>query len=191
MIGNHLRTLSENLDICSSSYNNFINLGDFNIEMKEQQIKAFCDNYGLKSFIRQQTCYKNASNPTCIDLVLTNASQKFRSICVLETGLSDFHLMTGTGMRKNSKKLKPRTINHRSYKLFLNEAYRESHLHELSEDVFINSDDDLKRFCDININILNRNAPRKRKDARGNQILFITKDLSKAIRKRLTAQCFS
>ena len=51
-IGNHLRALSEKLDIYSSSYSNFIILGDFNIEVKEQQIKAFCDNYGLKNLIR-------------------------------------------------------------------------------------------------------------------------------------------
>ena len=41
-----------------------------------------------------------------------------------------------------------------------------------------------QRFCDINITILNRHAPRKGKLARGNQIPFISKDLSKAIMKR-------
>ena len=66
MIGNHLRALSEKLDIYSTSYDNFISLGDFNIEMEEQQIKDFCDNYSLKSLIRQPTCYKSPSNPTCI-----------------------------------------------------------------------------------------------------------------------------
>ena len=54
-IGNHLRALIEKLDIYSSSYSNFIFLGDFNIEAKEQQNKAFCDNYGLKNLIRQLT----------------------------------------------------------------------------------------------------------------------------------------
>ena len=53
MIGNHLRAVSEKLDIYSSNYSNFSILKDFNIEMEEQQIKAFCDNYGLKSLIRQ------------------------------------------------------------------------------------------------------------------------------------------
>ena len=129
MIGNHLRALSEKLGIYSTSYNNFIILGDFSIEMKEQQIKNFCDNYSLKSFIRQPTCYNSPSNPTCIDLILTNATQKFQSTCVLETGLSDFHLMKVTVMRKIFKKLKRRTINYRSYKHFSNEAYRESLLH--------------------------------------------------------------
>ena len=110
MIGNHLRALSQKLDTYSSSYNSFIILGDFNIEMEEQQIKAFCDNYGLKSLIRQPTCYESPSNPTCIDLIITNAPQKFQSTGVLETGLSDLHLKTVTVMRKIFNKLKPRTI---------------------------------------------------------------------------------
>ena len=87
-------------------------------------------------------------------------------------------------MRKIFKKLKPRAINYRSYKHFLNEACRESLLDELSKEVFVNNDDGLQRFCDININILNSHAPRNRKLARGNQMPFITKDLSKAIMKR-------
>ena len=33
MIGNHLHALSEKIDMYSSSYDNFIILGDFNIEM--------------------------------------------------------------------------------------------------------------------------------------------------------------
>ena len=176
MTGNHLCLLNEKLDIYSSSYSNFIILRDFDIEMEEEPIKAFCNSYGLKSLIRQLKCYKSPSNLTCIDLILTNAPQKFQSTYVLETGLSDFHLMTLTVMGKIFKKLKPRTINFRSYKHFSNKAYRESLLHELSKEVFVNNSDGLQRFCDININILNKK--RKRKHARGNQMLFITKDLS-------------
>ena len=122
----------------------------------------------LKSLIIQPTCYKSPSNPTSIGLIQTNVYQKFQSTCVLETGLSDFHLMTVTVMRKIFKKLKPRAINYRSYKHFLNEAYRESLLDELSKEVFVNNDDGLQRFCDVNINVLNRHAPRKKKLARGN-----------------------
>ena len=69
MIGNHLRALSEKLDMNYSRCSNFIILRDFNNEMDEQQIKNFCDNYGVKSLIRQPTCYKGPchKNPTCID----------------------------------------------------------------------------------------------------------------------------
>ena len=86
MIGNHLRALSEKLDIYSTSYDNFFILGDFNINIEEQHIKGFCDNYSLKSLIRQPTSYKSPSNPSCIDLILTKSTQKFQSTCVLETG---------------------------------------------------------------------------------------------------------
>ena len=40
MIGNHLRGLKEKLDIYSTSYD--IVLGDFNIEIVEQQIRDSC-----------------------------------------------------------------------------------------------------------------------------------------------------
>ena len=59
-------------------------------------------------------CYKNLSNPNCIDLILINAPQKYQSTCVLETGLSDFHLMTVKFIRRIFKKLKPGTISYRS-----------------------------------------------------------------------------
>ena len=41
MIGNHLRALSKKLEIYSTSYDNFIILGGFDIEMEEQQIRLF------------------------------------------------------------------------------------------------------------------------------------------------------
>ena len=184
MIRKNLCALSEKLDIYSISYDNFIILGDFNIEIEKQQRKHFYDNYSLESLIRQPTCYKSAINPTWVDLSLTDTPQKFQSTCVLETGLSDFHLKTVTIMKKNLKKLKTRTINYKSYKHFSNESNRESPLHELSKEVVVNNDHGFQRFCDININILNRHASRKRKLARSNQMSFITKDLSKAIMKR-------
>ena len=164
MRGNHVRTLSEKIDIYSSSYNNFIILDDFKIEMESNILRLFvyCINHGLKSLMRQPTCYKSPSNPTCICLILTNSPQKLQSACVLETGLSDFHLIAVTVMRKILKKLKHRAVNYWSYTHFSNEASGEYLLHELFKEVLVNNDDGLQRFCDININILNRHAPRKR-----------------------------
>ena len=70
-------------------------------------MKAFCDNYNLTSLIKQPTCYKNPNNPTCIDLILSNTPRSFQSSCVIETGLSDFHLMTLTVMKKSFRKFHP------------------------------------------------------------------------------------
>ena len=124
LIGNHLDAVSKTLDLHSSTYDKIILLGDFNTEIDEQHMQSFCDNYSLKSLIRQPTCYKNFGKPTCIDLILTNMPRSFQSIRVIETGLSDFHLMTLTVLRKNFKKIKPRIVNYRSYNNFSNEYYR-------------------------------------------------------------------
>ena len=35
-------------------------------------MKSFCENYNLKSLIKQTTCCKNPNKPTCINLILTN-----------------------------------------------------------------------------------------------------------------------
>ena len=57
-------------------------LGDLNVSVKENQMKFFCDTYGLRNLIKQRKCYKNSDNPTCVDLVLTNSPRSFYSTCV-------------------------------------------------------------------------------------------------------------
>ena len=68
----------------------------------------------MKCFREQRTCYKNPDNPTYIDLLLTNAPRNFQSTCSLETGLSDFNLITLTVVRKSFKKLQPKITHYRS-----------------------------------------------------------------------------
>ena len=63
-------------------------------------MKLFCENYNLKSVIKEPTCYKNPNKSACIDLILTNVALMFQSKCVTETGLSHFNLMTVAVVRK-------------------------------------------------------------------------------------------
>ena len=161
MICNHLDALSTYLDLHSTTYQKILILDDFNVGIEEQHMKAFCDNYNLTSLIKQPTCYKNPKNPTCIDLILSNTPRNFQSTCVIETGLSDFHLMTLTVMKKSFRKFHHRLISYRSYKNFSNEAFRECLLEKHSKEVFENNDEGLQRFCDINLQVSNQHAPQK------------------------------
>ena len=140
-IGNHLDRISGSLDLLSSDYEKIILLGDFNVTDDEHHMKSFCENHGLKNLIREPTCYKNPSNPACINLIPTNVPRSFQSTFLVETGQSDFHLMTLAVMRKSFKKYQPKTINYRSYKNFSNEKYRETLINNLSKKKFINNDD--------------------------------------------------
>ena len=183
-IGNHLDRISESLDLFSSHYEKMIFLGDFNVTDDEHHMKSFWKNYGLKNLIRQPTCHKNPSNPASIDLILTNVPRSLQSTWVVEIRLSDFHLMTLTIMRKKIFKNQPRTINYRSYKNFSNEKYREIIINNFSKENFINNDDYFQRSSHISLDVLNKHAPRKKKQARSNQVPFFNKELSKAIMTR-------
>ena len=148
-------------------YERILILGDFNVEVDDVNMQSFCESYNLTSLIKQPTCYKNPDKPSCIDLILTNNTHMFQSTCVIETGLSDFHLMTVTVMRKTFKKLMPRLINYRSFKSFSNDDFRVSLMDDLSNENFVNNDNGLEKFCKVATNTLNRFAPIKKKYARG------------------------
>ena len=95
-ISDHLEILRRNLDLYSAQYENLIMIGDFNSDVNQSCMKAFCESYNLSSLIKEPTCYKNPQNPSCIDLILTNTPYSFQSSCAIETGSSYFHKMTVT-----------------------------------------------------------------------------------------------
>ena len=155
MICNHLDSLNTFLDLHFTTYEKVLISGDCNIGIEEQYTKAFCDNCNLTSLIKQPTCYKNPNNPTCIGLILSNTPRSFQITCVIETGRSDFHLMTLTVMKMSFRKLQPRLVNYRSNKKFTNEAFRECLLEKLLKEVFVNNNGGLQMYCDINLQLLN------------------------------------
>ena len=69
------------------------------------------------------TCFKNASNPSCIDVMLTNHPSSFQNSLAIDTGLSDFHRMTVTVTKAYSPILRPKLVNYRDFKKFSNEAF--------------------------------------------------------------------
>ena len=78
LINNHLDALSKYLQIyIPQNMKRVLILGDFYTDIEEKHIKRFCDNHNLKSLVKQRTCYKKPDNPTCIDLLSTNASRSF------------------------------------------------------------------------------------------------------------------
>ena len=43
-------------------------MGDFNAEVSEVSFSSFCELYEVKSIVNQSTCFKNPTNPSCIEL---------------------------------------------------------------------------------------------------------------------------
>ena len=178
-ISNYVDVLRRELNIHSSSYENFLLLGDFNAEMTDSSLKEFCNLYSLKNLIKKPTCFKNPDNLKVIDLLLTNRPRSFCNSDTLETGLSDFHKLTLTVLKTYFKKQAPKMINYRNYKNFSNELFRSDLIKELSNNSI--PEDDLIGFLHACKKLLDYHAHPKKKYIRENQAPFMTKGLNKEI----------
>ena len=134
--------------------------------------------------IKQPTYYQNPNKPTCFDLTLTNFPRMFQSKLVIEAGLSDFHLVIKTVMKRTFKKIRPRVINHRSYRDFSNETLGVSMIHNLSNEAFVNNDDELEKLSKRAMDTLNSFAPIKKKYSCDYQLPFMIKKFSREIMTR-------
>ena len=138
-------------------------------------------------YLLEQSCCKafTTFNPKCIDLVLTNSPNSFKSFHTVETGLSDFHKMTIVVNKLKFEKLKPSIIKYRDYSHYNGNNFRGDLVTELNRQTF--SSEMLESFLSICKNVVDKHAPLKKKYVRGNQAPFMNKELSKAfmIRSRL------
>ena len=128
--------------------------------------------------INKPTCYKNPEKPFCIDLILTNCPLSFQNSCAIETGLLDYHKMVATVTKKIFRKLEPKLIKYRDYKYFCNDIFREF-LQNTSSQNLKNICDNTDSNCE---NVLDKIAPCTKKYVRGDNLLFMNKTQSKAIR---------
>ena len=158
---NHVKTINRTLDAFSTKYENILLLGDFMAWVDDETMKEFCRSYCLKSLIKQQTCFKNPENQTCINLILTNERRSF-------------HRMTSSVLKMHFRKLPPKVISYRDFKKFEHERFLNSlYLPLNSQNIDYTKIPEL--FFNICHNELNRHAPRKKKLIRGNNKAFMAK----------------
>ena len=111
-----MNEIGKNFDLLLYKYDNFMLMGDLNAEPTEVAVSDFCEIYNLKHLIKEKTCFKNPTKPTCIDLIVTNRPKFFTDTVVLETKLSDFHNMGATVMKMYYTNQKPSIVHYRNSK---------------------------------------------------------------------------
>ena len=168
-------------DLCLK-YENFILIGDFNSEMQEDIMSVFCTTYNFKNLVKEPTCFKNAENLTCIDLILTNEPLYFQTTTVIETGISDLHKLTVTILKSSFHKQEAKIFNYRNYKTFNNRNFRNDLIYEISKNAF--HDISSEEFESLFLKTLNNHAPMKTKYIRANNSPLMNNELSKAIMVR-------
>ena len=183
LISKHLNEIGKNLDLLLSKYDNFMLIGDLNAEPSEATVSDFCEIYNLKQLIKDKTCFKNPTKPTCIDLIITNRPKCFQDSLVIETGLSYFHKMSATVMKMYYTKQKPSIVRYRKFKNFCNDFFIKDI--ELLLSKFFNQQHVSFKILKESVNItLDKHAPLKKRYVRANLSPFMNKKLSREIMKR-------
>ena len=174
----YFNNIGHALDIYTQNYDKIILVGDFNAEVGEVVLKNFMELYDLKNLVKENTCFKSAENPSCIDLFLTNCSTSFRHTNVISSGISDCHKMIITVLKTTFKKAKPKEIIYRSYKNFDKCVFKNDLKHKV-----LNCEN-YTEFESRFLEVLNRHAPLKKRLVRANEVPYMTKALRKAIANR-------
>ena len=68
----------------------------FNADQSKPCLLQFLFEMNAKIIVKEPTCFKSLSNPSCIDVVITNSFSYFQKTKAITTGLSDFHKMVVT-----------------------------------------------------------------------------------------------
>ena len=140
--------LNKSVDKATRTYENFVVMGDINIENGEEralgmnELSEFCDIFSPENLIRGDTCV-TANSSSSIDVILTNRKRSFKNSSTIATGVSDFHKMVLTTRRANYEGLKPIQIQYRSYKYFRKDIF----LRDLGMMPFHKCRDNKQRRC--------------------------------------------
>ena len=129
-LSNFFEDITLSLTKASSKYENFIVMGDFNIDISSlgvgfDKLNEFINLFDLTNLIKENTCITKDHQST-IDLILTTRPLSFQKTKVTETGLSDYHMLISSFFKSHYCRLKPKVITYRDYKnfnetLFLND----------------------------------------------------------------------
>ena len=161
-------------------------VGDFNAEESEPCLSQFLYESYVKKIVKENTCFKNALSPSCIDLFITNSPLTFQNTIAISSGLSDSHKMVITVMKMLFKKHSPKERHCRDYKYFHQTKFKNNLNEKLSECI-----SNYESFWTTFIEVLNKHAPLRKKFLRANHAPHITKTLSKATlcRSQLETKC--
>ena len=113
------------VDKCILVAPNLVITGDLNINVskKNHSLSNFLDVYGMNNLVKGPTCFKSATNPSTVDLIITNVPKRIKCSQCIETDLSDFHSMLCFATKLNVQPRKQRIVTYKSYRNFNEKEY--------------------------------------------------------------------
>ena len=110
------------IDFFTNKYENYLIIGDLNIELSDHSLKAFLNSNNLYNLIKGNTCFKDKGS--CINLFLTNRKYTVKFSGSYETGISDHLHMICTMLKSCCSNAEPKLLNCRDFNHFSQEAFK-------------------------------------------------------------------
>ena len=129
--------------------------------------------HAVFSSFNQSTCCKNPSNPSCIDLFLTNSPNSFQKSTAVETRLSDFHKLIVTVMKSYSPKRIPNIVTYKECTNFDKDKFIDEISFNLTKQNL--QELTLEAFISMFKSVFEKHAPLKKKYLRANYSKFVTR----------------
>ena len=133
--------------------------------------------------IKLESCFTK-SHKSLIDLFLTKKPLSFQKTHITETGLSDYHKLISTFFKSHFTRARPKVITYRDYKRFDENVF----LNDLNKlDIKLDEENSESSYSLISNKfpeVVNKHVPLKKKNLRGNDSPFVTKEFQKAIYTR-------
>ena len=177
---NYFSLVNKALDAYGSKFENIILMGDLNTTNDDENLVEFLEDRELSNLVHFPTCFMSETNPSTIDLIITNKPKSFQNTIGVSTGISDFHKMVLTSMKTTFPKAVPKEIVYRDMKNFDKKAFKR----DLKENLKKADSTNYALFEEIFENVLDKHAPKKKKIQRANHKPYVTKAMRKAIMKR-------
>ena len=177
---NYFSLVNKALDAYGSKFENIILMGDLNTTNDDENLVEFLEDRELSNLVHFPTCFMSETNPSTIDLIITNKPKSFQNTIGVSTGISDFHKMVLTSMKTTFPKAVPKEIVYRDTKNFDKKAFKR----DLKENLKKADSTNYALFEEIFENVLDKHAPKKKKIQRANHKPYVTKAMRKAIMKR-------
>ena len=78
------------LSFCTTIYDNFLLLGDFNISHDDERLKEFCNSFFFRSSYQKTKLLHGYYHPFSIDHIVTIMTSVLMRTCTVEMGISDY-----------------------------------------------------------------------------------------------------
>ena len=108
------------MDKICVKYDNFVFLGDLNYDLqyvdKCKSLMEICTIFYFTNMVKEPSCFKSKTEPSLIEVILTNMPDKCIQIFNFNCGFSDFHNMICFQLNSDVPRSKSKWIKYRSLK---------------------------------------------------------------------------